>query len=184
MSDSTTPTTTVHVTRVAGVLALVAVSVCMILWLSFLTGIVEFKHAEHAYNRSLTAEQQKDLLAQRMNERVGVPATEPIKEPVRLVIKNKSCMKVTKAYLDAGNLYAYVQRECRGGAADATGGYMAVHYQAKAPDGTIIASGYDNEAKLTEYGDVAEIRFTPSGYNEIPADDRIVLIEVWATDRP
>ena len=129
-----------------------------VLWLLFVTGVVDFHRQE--------------ILQGRMDNRVGV--VEPLKEPVKLIVEDEYCVKITKAFLDGDSLTAYMTSGCHEYL-----DYWELHWEVKSPDGTILDSGYDNTAFLPPLhaGEKAEHVFS------LPSDSRTNTVVVWTSRR-
>ena len=130
-----------------------------LMWLAFYTGVIDWK--------------QTQRIEGRMDARVGIRGE--LTAPVDLIIKDKSCLHITKAFLDGGTLTSYVTSACK-----APSGYWELRWRAVAPDGTIIASGYNNTAYLTEL-DPGE---TTEHTDNLPDNERISKVIVWTLDHP
>lgn len=123
-------------------------------WLGVATGIVEFHH-------HLT-------VAERMDNRVGVG--EALKNPVKVFIKaRQGCFSVNRTYADGDTITLYLHNAC---AEELT--YSEWGWIAKAPDATVIAQHYNNSLDRVEVGSNLEKTM------ELPNDDRIATITVWA----
>jgi len=122
--------------------------------LAFWTGVVSFSHDQQVQTR--------------MDNRVGV--VEPLKKPVSLIIEDRGCLKITKAFLDGDRLTSYVTDTCPGHMT-----YWELGWKIKSPDGTIVASGYNNTAELPnlDHGDKIE------HVDNLPSDDRSNTVIVW-----
>jgi hypothetical protein len=124
-------------------------------WLGFASGVVEF-------HRHLT-------VAERMDNRVGV--REPLQNPVKVVIKaHQGCFSVNRTYADGDTITLYLHNGCSEELM-----YHEWGWRAKAPDGTVIATKYNNSLEPVEPGSDTE------QVMELPDDDRIATIEVWAS---
>lgn len=134
-----------------------------LLWLAFVTGCLDLH--------------QQRTIAQRMDNRVGV--VEKLQNPVTLLIKQKGCIKISRAYVDGadntsyesygGKLTAYVTNSC-----SATPQYYEWHWEELAPDGTIIQNGGTNQVPVLEPGQTAEVT------DKLPDDQRVTKIVVYA----
>jgi hypothetical protein len=97
-------------------------------FLSFITGIVEFKHTEATYTKQQTYEGRRE-------ERVGVNGE--ILKPVEVVFTGHGCVKIDRAYLDTQTLTTYISNTC-----GVSRKFVAVYVKEYAPDGTIVHSNY------------------------------------------
>jgi hypothetical protein len=125
-----------------------------LIWLAFVGGCIDL--------------QQQRTIAQRMDNRVGV--VEPLKNPVVLIIHQPDCYKIERAFIDDNTVVAYTRNTC-----SHKPGYAETHWQAFAPDGTIIQQHYENSLDNVSPGQAFEWK------TEIPQDDRIAKIIVWST---
>jgi hypothetical protein len=132
-----------------------------LVWLAFLTGLVEFSHSQSAYAKRQTYEGRRE-------ERVGVNGE--ILKPVDLIFSNRGCFKIERAFLDTQTLTIYIHNTCAQKREFA-------HYTVKeyAPDGTIVHSVNEylptDDAEL-DAGDKIEIETQTS------SDARVVKIVV------
>ena len=94
-----------------------------LMYLSFYTGIIDWQKAQRIEGR--------------MDNRVGVNGE--LTKPVDLIITKKSCLIIDRAFMDGQTGTAYLHNKC-----DRELSYIALHWNAIAPDGTIIKSGYEN----------------------------------------
>lgn len=126
-------------------------------WIAVANGVVEFHH-------HLT-------LAERMDNRVGV--REPLINPVKVVIPaHQGCFSVERSYVDGPAITLYIHNVC------SPSEYFTYHewgWRAKAPDGTIISEKTDVSYDPVPQGSKLE------KVMELPDDDRIATIEVWAS---
>jgi hypothetical protein len=139
-----------------------------LIWLSFMSGCLDL--------------QQQRTIAERMDNRVGiVTAKEEPKNPVKLVIQQRGCIRIDRAYMDAsdrdypsesgGKLTVYLADHCT-----QTPSYYEWHWKEMAPDGTIIHDGWTNtEPTVPEAGQTEEVTVY------LPDDNRVVTVVVWAT---
>lgn len=147
-------------------LILVSVAVSLLAGLGFATGIIQLKHTEKQYTREETT---KD----RMDGRVGV--TQPLKAPVKLIILPRhGCVQIEQAFLDSGHLTVYFRSHC-----SVFMNYYQFHLSERSPDGTVVASDYENTSVLPQLspGDKAEWSKDLSG------DDRVSSVQVWTADQ-
>lgn len=129
---------------------------CLI-WMAFVSGCLDL--------------QQQQTLAQRMDNRVGV--VQPLKNSVQLVIQQPDCYKVERAFVDGDTVTAYTRDTCH-----QTPSYAETHWQALAPDGTVVQQDYDNSPSNASPGQAFEWRV------QVPEDNRIAEIVVWSSMRP
>lgn len=111
---------------------------------------------------------QEVTQANRSDGRVGVH--EPLKEPLKLFIKDSVCVKITYAYIDGRTLTFYVKNEC-----PSKREFIKYNVKPKAPDGTLIHSEgtyLDTFDGNLDAGDRVEETFN------IPDDTRIATVEV------
>jgi hypothetical protein len=92
--------------------------------LSFVTGIIEFKHSEDAYTKQQTYEGRRE-------ERVGVQGE--ILKPVDLIFTGSGCVKITRAFLDTQTLTTYISNTC-----PSARQFVKVFIKEYAPDNTIL----------------------------------------------
>lgn len=127
-----------------------------LIWLAFVSGCLDLR--------------QQQTLAQRMDNRVGV--VQPLNNPVQLVIQQPDCYKVERAFVDGNIITAYTRNTCH-----QTPDYTETHWQALAPDGTVIQQNYDNSLSNAPPGQAFEWQV------QVPEDDRIAKIVVWSSMR-
>lgn len=133
-----------------------AIAGALLMYLAFYTGVVDWQKAQRIEGR--------------MDNRVGVNGE--LTKPVDLIIRDASCLKVSRAYLDSGTLTAYVTNNCH-----TTIGYWEWHYNQISPDGTVIHSWYDNSVSGPESGQTVEET------TKLADDDRTAKVVVWANTR-
>jgi hypothetical protein len=134
-----------------------------LMWLAFYTGVIDWRKTER--------------IEARMDDRVGVHGE--LKTPVDLVVRDSqsSCLRITRAYLDGSKLTTYLTNNCH---TDLD--YWEVHWNAAAPDHTVIHSGYTNHmddgAVGIGEGLTMEVTFDISRQD----DDRTDKIVVWSVE--
>jgi hypothetical protein len=124
-----------------------------LMWLAFYTGVIDWTKAQRIEGR--------------MDARVGVHGE--LTKPVDLIIRKSGCLQVSRAFLDDGKVTSYTTNACHSEV-----GYWEMHWTQIAPDGTVIASGYDNKMGQLEDGETLE--FT----QELRDDSRTAKVVVWA----
>lgn len=139
----------------ASILALLIGALMM--YFAFYTGIINWQKAQRIEGR--------------MDNRVGVNGQ--LEKPVDLIILKKSCLLVNRAYLDGSVGTMYLKNECHTNL-----NYHAWHWNAVAPDGTIIHQDYSNSINELESGEVTEVLFN------VEEDDRISKVIIWTTITP
>jgi hypothetical protein len=137
----------------------------LVIGLGFVTGIIELKQTEKQYQREETTQD-------RMDGRVGV--AEPLKSPIKLVILPKhGCVQIEQAFLDGTRITVYIRSHC-----SVFMDYYKLHIAERSPDGTVVASDYENTSSLPQIspGDRVEWSHGLSG------DDRVTTVQVWTND--
>lgn len=131
-----------------------------LMWFAFYTGIVDWTRVQRIEGR--------------MDNRVGVNGQ--LTAPVDLIIRDKGCLHISRAFLDDGNLTAYLTNSCHQRL-----DYWEIHWNQVAPDGTTVSNGYNNHAGVhgatgIDDGETLELK------EELTTDSRTVKVVVWSRD--
>jgi hypothetical protein len=105
----------------------------------------------------------------------GVRPTDKIK----IVIRDESCVHVTRADLDGADLLIYTENHCGRSIA-----FMEWHWQLLSPDGTVIKGNWYNTGNCAapiSNGDKAECHVDVTDYSGT-VDDRASTLRVWTSD--
>lgn len=124
-----------------------------LMWLAFYTGVIDWQKTQRVEGR--------------MDNRVGVNGQ--LTMPVDLVIGNRSCLKIDRAFLDGDSVTMYLDNQCH-----TRLDYYEWHWKAVSPDGTTIKENYENTLDGIDDGEKLEKTMS------LPDDNRIVKIIVWA----
>jgi hypothetical protein len=124
-----------------------------LMWLAFFTGIVDWQKVQRIEGR--------------MDGRVGVSSK--LSAPVEVIIENRSCVKIDRAFLDGLTVTMYLQNQCHKDL-----GYYEWHWMEVAPDGTTIKEDFGNSIDgLSEGQKVEKVM-------DLTSDTRTAKIVVWA----
>jgi len=126
-----------------------------LMWLAFYTGVLDW--------------QKTRRIEGRMDARVGVRGE--LTAPVDLIIRKTGCLQVSRAYLDDGKLTTYTTNSC-----PSDSGYWELHWNQISPDGTVIATRYENWSASEGISSGA----TVEGTFDLKEDSRTAKVIVWA----
>jgi hypothetical protein len=128
-----------------------------LMWLAFYVGIIDWRKTQR--------------IEARMDGRVGVHGE--LTTPVDLIIRKTGCFGVSRAFLDGGELTVYMTNGCH-----VDKQFFKLHWNAMAPDGTVIDSGYENNINgNSAIGADDTLEFKAI---EVAHDSRVAKIVVYA----
>ena len=127
---------------------------------------------------AMGARDAMEQIAQEERAAIVVGAGEPLTLPVKIDIQNLSCVVVTRADLKGTALRLYARNDCNRRLS-----YVKWGWEAVSPNRTVLHSNWTNQCPVPALtGDSAECVL--EGSDEVPIDERIETLRVWATDRP
>lgn len=126
----------------------------------------------------LAVHQYREAVEQDRRRAVYVAAENPPKEKIKIETRKVDCLTVDRADVDGGDITIYGRMDGSCGMTD----YTEWHWQALAPDGTVIHEGYENGCpNLRSRGDRAECHMQMGFMGESAKDNRIASVRVWVT---